>query len=406
MLEINGKYTKAKVYADIVDDKTLEQVQTLVDQAFMKGVKVAIMPDCHAGKGCVIGTTMTIKDKIVPNLVGVDIGCGMLLVKLGKINIDYKALDKFIKKNIPYGQRVNEDIIVPTSIKLEDFYCYKDLKNLTYLKKSVGSLGNGNHFIEIDVDKDDNKYLIIHSGSRNLGKQVAEIYQNIAVQYHKDKVFNINLEKEKIIHTYKAMNNQKNIQKELDKLKKLSVEPNIPEELCYLEGKDFDHYMHDMNLCQIFATDNRYEMARRIVKFLGYSLRDLEHFETIHNYINMNDKILRKGAISAYKGEIVLIPINMKDGCIIARGKSNKSYNYSAPHGAGRIMSRNQAFKELNVEDYKEAMKGIFSTTINKNTLDEAPFCYKDINSILDNIKDTVDVLEIIKPVYNFKADN
>lgn len=399
---IKGKYTHARIYTDIIDDKTLEQVLTLIDQAFMKDVEVAIMPDCHAGKGCVIGTTMKIIDKVVPNLVGVDIGCGMLLVKLGDIDIDLASLDKFIKHNIPYGQDVNEDIIVPPSFRLEELYCYKSLKKVSYLNRSIGSLGGGNHFIEIDVDKVGNKYLVIHTGSRNLGKQVAEIYQDKAIAYQESLILDKSKLKNHIIHTYK----KDSIEKALKELSLKKIKLKIPRELCFLEGKLFNEYMHDMELCQRYATDNRYEIARRILSHLNLRMKKLDHFETVHNYINMKDYILRKGAISAYKGERVLIPINMRDGAIIALGKSNKHYNYSAPHGAGRIMSRSEAYKKLKLEDFKNAMKGIYSTTINNRTLDESPFCYKDIDSIISNIKDTVDIIDIIKPIYNFKADN
>lgn len=403
MMTIYGKYTNAIVYADILDDKTKEQIKLLVDQDFMKDLKVRIMADCHAGAGCVIGTTLEIKDKIVPNLVGVDIGCGMLCVNLGKIQIDFEELDNFIHNNIPAGMNVNEDI-TKANVVLEDLKCINKINKITYLKKSLGSLGGGNHFIEIDVNSKDEYYLVIHTGSRNLGKQVAEIYQNKAIQYHEDRLFNKKEAINKVVTEYKKTGRQKEIKAEIQKISQMCIQLSMPKELCYLEGSDFNDYMYDMEMCQKFATENRIEIARRITNHLGLNIDELYKFETIHNYINMNDKILRKGSISAYENEIVLIPMNMRDGCIIAKGKSNSDYNYSAPHGAGRIMSRGEAFRTLTVEDFKKSMEGIYTTTANETTLDESPFVYKPMESILNNIKDTVDVLEIIKPVYNFKS--
>lgn len=403
MMTIYGKYTNAIVYADILDDKTKEQIKLLVDQDFMKDLKVRIMADCHAGAGCVIGTTLEIKDKIVPNLVGVDIGCGMLCVNLGKIQIDFEELDNFIHNNIPAGMNVNEDI-TKANVVLEALKCINKINKITYLKKSLGSLGGGNHFIEIDVNSKDEYYLVIHTGSRNLGKQVAEIYQNKAIQYHEDRLFNKKEAINKVVTEYKKTGRQKEIKAEIQKISQMCIQLSMPKELCYLEGSDFNDYMYDMEMCQKFATENRIEIARRITNHLGLNIDELDKFETIHNYINMNDKILRKGSISAYENEIVLIPMNMRDGCIIAKGKSNSDYNYSAPHGAGRVMSRGEAFRTLTVEDFKKSMEGIYTTTADETTLDESPFVYKPMESILNNIKDTVDVLEIIKPVYNFKS--
>ncbi len=403
MLKIKGKYNEAIVYADIIDETTKEQIQTLLNQSFVSGVQIRIMPDCHAGAGCVIGTTMTIKDKIVPNLVGVDIGCGMLCIKLGKIDINLPKLDLFIHENIPAGMTVNDDI-TPIDLRIEDLKCFSLLSNINYLKQSIGSLGGGNHFIEIDEATDNTKYLIIHSGSRNLGKQVAEIYQDKAIKYHQNKLFNKKEASKKAIDELKKSGRQKEIQAALEVINNKVVKLEMPKDLCYLEGEDFDNYIFDMDLCQKFAVENRKEIARRILKFLNLKNDNLESFETIHNYINMEDMIMRKGSIAAYLGERVLIPINMKDGCILGRGKSNPEYNYSAPHGAGRLLSRNEAMKKLSMNEYKKVMKGIYSTTVNKNTIDEAPMAYKPIEVILNNIKDTVEIEEIIKPIYNFKA--
>ena len=404
MMTIYGKYTNAIVYADIIDEETKAQIKVLTDQEFMKDTKVRIMADCHKGTGCVIGTTIEIKDKIVPNLVGVDIGCGMLTINLGALDIDFSGLDSFIHNNIPSGMNVNQNI-TKSNVKIDELKCIKDIKRINYLKKSLGSLGGGNHFIEIDINSLGEYYLVIHSGSRNLGVQVASIYQNKAILYHENKVFNKKKEIERVIYEYKQLGIEKEIQKEIDRIKQTSVELSMPKELCYLEGSDFDDYMFDMALCQKFASENRLELARRIVNYLGLDIDNLKKFETIHNYINMEDKILRKGAIGAYSSELVLIPLNMRDGCIIAKGKSNSEFNYSAPHGAGRVMSRADAFRVLNVADFKKSMEGIYSTTVDNKTLDESPFVYKPIKSILNNIKETVEVIEINKPVYNFKSE-
>ena len=403
MVVINGKNTCAYVYADIVDEATIKQIKLLVDQYFMKNIRVSIMADCHAGCGCVIGTTFQINDKIVPNLVGVDIGCGMLTVMLGKIDIDFKMLDNFIKENIPAGMDVNGDGNDLSNI-IDNLRCYGSLKNIERLRKSIGSLGGGNHFIEIDKNENDEYYLIVHTGSRNLGLQVAKIYQDLAIKYHNNKIFNKKSAINELILKYKRLNLEAQIQNEIERIAQMNLEISIPRELCYLEGDEFDDYLYDMDICQSFAALNRGEIAKKIVDFLGLDYDCLYKFETVHNYINMNDKILRKGAISAYAGEVVLIPMNMRDGCIIARGKGNPLYNYSAPHGAGRIMSRAEAFKVINVDDFKKVMKGIYTTTSNENTIDESPFVYKPMASILNNINDTVEVLQIIKPVYNFKA--
>ena len=403
MMTIYGKYTNAIVYADIIDEETKAQIKVLTNQEFMKDIKVRIMADCHKGTGCVIGTTIEIKDKIVPNLVGVDIGCGMLTINLGVLDIDFSGLDSFIHNNIPSGMNVNQNI-TKSNVNIEELKCIKDINRINYLMKSLGSLGGDNHFIEIDINSLGEYYLVIHSGSRNLGVQVASIYQNKAIQYHENKVLNKKKEIERVIYEYKKQGKEKEIQKGIDRIKQTSIELSIPKELCYLEGSDFDDYIYDMAICQKFARENRLELARRIVNYLGLDIEKLKKFETIHNYINMKDKILRKGAISAYSNELVLIPLNMRDGCIIARGKSNKEFNYSACHGAGRVMSRADAFRVLNVDDFKKSMEGIYSSTVDKQTLDESPFVYKPIESILNNIKETVEVIEIIKPVYNFKS--
>lgn len=374
MFVIKGRFNEVVVYANNIDSETKTQIKHLLDQEFVKNSIIRIMPDCHAGIGCVIGTTMTITDKIVPNLVGVDIGCGMLTIKLGKIDIIYKNLDNFIRQNIPAGLKVHSKV-QPLDVNIKKMKCFDELDRPEYYFQSVGTLGSGNHFIEIGVDDFDNKYLIIHSGSRHLGHQVAQYYQRKAKKYIEQQYL------------------------------KRNIPSLIPKDLCYLEGKDYQDYLHDMNICQQYASENRYRMAKKILNYLNLSIKNLDHFETIHNYINLKDMILRKGAISAYRGERVLIPINMKDGSIIAIGKGNKEYNYSAPHGAGRIISRRQAKQVLSLEKFERVMEGIYTTSISKDTLDEAPFVYKPMEEILENIQDTVEVLQIIKPVYNFKAN-
>lgn len=402
MKEIKGKYTEAKIFSDIIDDEVIKQVELLVNQEFMKDIRIRMMPDVHGGEGCCIGTTFKIENKIVPNLVGVDIGCGMITVKLGKIDFDLKKLDEFIHENIPSGRNVSS---IESNFNIEKLRCFSKLKNVEYLKKSLGSLGGGNHFIEIDKNHNDELYLIIHTGSRNLGKQVADIYQKIAIDYQINKVFNKKEKIKEIIEEYKKFGKEKEIENEIKKINSLKINLPIDKELCYLENDNFNDYMFDMEICQNFAFENRNIIARKIVNFLGLNFDELEKFHTIHNYINFKDMILRKGAISAYKNEKVLIPINMKDGCIIGRGKGNEDYNYSSPHGAGRLLSRKVAKETISLNAYKLSMNGIYSTTINENTLDEACFAYKPIEAIIDYIKETVDIIEIIKPIYNFKSD-
>lgn len=381
-----------KIFTDNIDEAVLEQIKVLTEQEVFKNSKIRIMPDVHVGKGCVIGFTGNLEDRVIPNIVGVDIGCGMLTVELGNIEIDFEELDKIIKENIPSGFETNKT--VNKDFDITRLHCYNQINNKKHILKSIGTLGGGNHFIEIDVDEDNNKYLIIHSGSRNLGKQIAEIYQNKAIEYCNVNV--IKLEQE--IKRLDKKENKKEIEEKLKNISKYK----LPKDLCYLEGIEKDKYLHDMRIAIEFATENRKEMARLILENLGLN-NNLNKFETIHNYIG-EDKIIRKGAISAHKDEKVLIPINMRDGCIIARGKGNKDWNCSAPHGAGRIMSRNEARDKLKMEDYAKTMKDIYTTSVDIKTIDEAPFVYKPMQEILDNINDTVEIIKIIKPVYNYKS--
>ncbi len=404
-----------KIFTSNIEDKAREQIDLLLEQDPFKDCKIRIMPDVHAGAGCVIGFTGNLGDKVIPNIVGVDIGCGMLCVELGNIDLNLEKLDKIIRQYIPSGMNVHENQRYKF-LELEQLYCYELLKNKdNWLEKSMGTLGGGNHFIEIDVDEDDNKYLVIHTGSRNLGKQVAEIYQEKAIKYCSYDE-EMKSEKQSIIKEYKKQHKEKEIQEKLIEItKKYEGITKLPKDLCYLEGQLREDYLHDMKICQEFAILNRKTIANIILKNIMYFKDDIEpldcwefkddYFETIHNYISFEDNIVRKGAISAKKGEKVLIPMNMRDGCIIGIGKGNDDWNCSAPHGAGRIMSRMQAKETFNLDEYKESMKNIYTTSVNENTIDEAPFVYKPMKEIIDNIGDTVDIIKIIKPIYNFKAN-
>lgn len=392
-----------KIFTDNIEENAKEQIDLLVQQKPFEDCKIRIMPDVHAGKGCVIGFTADLGDKVISEIVGVDIGCGMLCIELGNIDIDLESLDKIINEKIPAGRNIREQKLVEFK-EINELHCLRELKETKKFNRAIGTLGGGNHFIEVDVDEEDNKYLVIHTGSRNMGKQVAEYYQNLAIELcsGKEEYFN---RKEEIIRTYKEQGRKEEIQQKLKELYREYKDntPSLPKELCYLEGKYRDMYLHDMRICQTYATINRAEIAKTILKEYGI-YNNQNYFQTIHNYIDFGDNIVRKGAISAKKGEKVIIPMNMRDGSIIAIGKGNEDWNNSAPHGAGRIMSRMKAREELDLEKYKEAMKGIYSTSVSEETIDEAPFVYKPMQEILDNIKDTVDVIKIIKPIYNFKA--
>jgi RNA-splicing ligase RtcB len=405
LIELKGKYNIAKVYTDKLEPEVISQVIELCNQDFCKDSKIAIMPDTHAGKGCVIGFTADLGDKVIPNIVGVDIGCGMLTVELGKMEMDLKELDQVVRKWVPSGMEVHEGRAVKFP-KLQELHCFRDLKDTKRIERSIGTLGGGNHFIELDIDDDKNVYLVIHSGSRNLGKQVAEYYQNLAIDLCAGKE-DYYIQRENIIAEYKKEGKRQLIQGALKKLKEKyeKLSPSYPRDLCFLTGAFRDKYLHDMNICQEYAVLNRETMANIILqKLLNKSLEDFSYFNTTHNYINFKDNIIRKGSISAYEGEKVLIPINMRDGSILAVGKGNPDWNYSAPHGAGRLMSRTKAKENLTLEEYKKSMEGIFTTSVNLSTLDEAPMAYKPMEEIINNVQDTVEILKVIKPIYNFKA--
>ena len=398
MLEIKGKVNTAICYASVIEEEAIEQIRRMCDYEFTAGSRIRIMPDVHAGKGCTIGTTMTITDKAVPNIVGVDIGCGMYTVDLGKTDIDYKKLDE-AAHFIPSGMNVWEGR--QEHFDLEQLRCYRDLNDTKRLERSLGTLGGGNHFIEIDESADGEKYLVIHSGSRNLGKQVAELYQKLAVELSKGKEEYFK-KRDEVIRALKEQGRKKEIQAALKQIKWERKESMIPEDLCFLYGSYLEDYLHDVEVCQRFARRNREKMAEILLERTGIAAG--EAFHTIHNYIDTKEMILRKGAIAAHAGEKVLIPINMRDGSVLAVGKGNAEWNYSAPHGAGRIMSRKAAKDRLSLEEYRETMKGIYTTSVNEATLDEAPMAYKSLDDIIDVIRDSVDIIDVMKPVYNFKA--
>ena len=397
MFDLNGKYATARIFTDNIENEAISQIYELCNQEFVKDCKVRIMPDVHAGKGCTIGTTMEIKDKVVPNLVGVDISCGILCIKLKEKEIDFKKLDEIIRKYIPSGMNIREKAIDSGEIRkigLQKLKCINHI-NMDSAEKSLGSSGSGNHFIEIDVDEEKNLYLVIHSGSRYLGKQVAEYYQKMAMN---DLTNNT---KEKIALIQKLKNEGR--EKEIECALKIFDKPKIPSYLAYLEGTHLKNYLYDVGIIQEYANMNRKTIANEIITRMGLSIE--EEFTTCHNYIDLDHMILRKGAISAQKGERLIIPMNMRDGSIIGIGKGNPDWNYSAPHGAGRIMSRSKAKATVDLKEFEKSMEGIWTSSVNKNTIDESPMVYKPIEEIKENIKDTVTIEKIIKPVYNFKAN-
>jgi len=394
MIELTGKYNTAKVFTDNVEQEAISQIIMLLNQDFAADSTVRIMPDTHAGAGCTIGTTMTIHGKVVPYMVGVDIGCGMETVMLRDKHVELQKLDKAIHEKVPAGFAVRKEAHeMALSTRIHALRCAKHV-NFDRAYSSVGTLGGGNHFIELDKDDDGKLYLVIHSGSRYLGKQVADYYQNTAVQQRKLDT----QAAQELIASLKAQGKEKEIQK---RLKKLPIS-QVNKTLAWLDGRLLEDYLHDMAITQEYADLNRRCMAREIVKGLGLKVED--SFTTIHNYIDMEHGILRKGAISAREGERVLIPINMRDGSLLCTGKGNPDWNWSAPHGAGRLMSRRQAKESITLTQYKEAMKGIYSSTVDKTTIDEAPFAYKPMEEIIANIGDTVTIDKIIRPLYNFKA--
>ncbi len=398
MMEIKGKVNTAVCFAKVIEDEAIEQIRRMCDYEFTAGSRIRIMPDVHAGKGCTIGTTMTVIDKAVPNVVGVDIGCGMYTVELGRVDINMEKMDA-AAHYIPSGMNVWEGRT--ERFDLLPLRCYRALKDTRRLERSLGTLGGGNHFIEIDEAKDGTRYLVIHSGSRNLGKQVAEHYQRLAVDLNKgmEEYFE---KRDALIAEYKAAGRRREIERALKALRWDAHEATIPEDLCFVYGQYLDDYLHDVEICQRFARRSRERMAEIILQRL--KIEPLSAFHTIHNYIDTDEMILRKGAIAAHAGEKVLIPINMRDGSVLAVGKGNPEWNFSAPHGAGRILSRTAAKEQLDLEEYRREMAGVYTTSVSAATLDESPMAYKSLADIIDVIGESVDVLEVLKPIYNFKA--
>lgn len=396
MIELHGKYAQAKVFTDVVDEASISQVINLLNQPYVEGSRIRMMPDIHAGAGCTIGTTMTIGDKVCPNLVGVDIGCGMETVRIREKHIEMQKLDKLIRQEIPsgFGIRSTPHRFIQ-EVDLSELFCAKHVQ-IGKAELSIGTLGGGNHFIEADKDEDGNIYIVIHSGSRHLGLEIANYYQEAG---YKALTTYSKAETQEIIERMKAEGREKEISSQLKKLKK---ECKVPKPLAYVEGELLEQYLHDMAIAQEFARLNRKAMMDVIMK--GMKFHAEETFTTIHNYIDVGNRILRKGAVSAQEGEKLLIPINMRDGSLICIGKGNEDWNYSAPHGAGRLMSRSEAKERFTVSEFKHEMEGIYSTSVSRSTLDESPMVYKGMQDIVDNIGPTAEIVSIIKPIYNFKA--
>jgi len=395
LIEINGRFTNAKIFAQTALQTAVDQIQELTDQAFMAGTKVRIMPDYHAGKGCVIGTTIQLQDRVVPNLDGTDVGCGVFVAQLDVTTVDFAQLDAIIRTYVPSGQDIHKE--VSPSRHFVEFegkqFRASGLKD-DYTNLSLGTLGGGNHFIELAKDEDDQHYLLIHTGSRYVGAKVANWHQKRAYD---------NLRREDLTEKIEAMK-QQGRQQEIQSMIQAYKEqtPFIPKDLSYLEGEAFYDYIHDMKIAQQFARMNRWTIAETIAKQMDWHFTDT--FDTIHNYIDTETMTLRKGAVRANKDEKLVIPMNMRDGSLICIGKGNAEWNYSAPHGAGRMFSRRTAKKALNMADFKDTMQGIWTTSVNEETLDEAPMAYKPMTEITSAIGETVDIVKVIKPVYNFKA--
>lgn len=402
---IEGKYGQAVVYTSNIEETAIEQIKELMDLEAFEGTHVRIMPDVHPGVGCVIGFTSKLKGKIIPNIVGVDIGCGMLTTMLGKVEIDLALLDRFIHEAIPSGNDIHAQKQYDYIDQINSLRCIRSIRGDTkQWNRGIGSLGGGNHFIEINVDDDGFKYLVIHSGSRNLGNRVANHYQKLAVEYHSGLNDEYYAKRNEIITTFKNQGRKDAIESELALLKKAkTIVSTIPDELCYLEGPMMEDYLHDMAICQEYAKINREVIAKTILEH-QFGHAEFPKFHTIHNYVDFEDSTIRKGAIKANLGELLLIPINMRDGSILAKGKGNPEWNNSAPHGAGRVLSRLRAKELISLEAYKQSMDGIYSTSVNESTVDESPMAYKSREEIIEHIQDSVDILKVLKSIYNFKA--
>ena len=396
---IQGKYNTAIVYTDRIEESAICQIQAMCDFPIFEGAKLRMMPDVHTGQSCTIGTTMDIKNAVIPNMVGVDIGCGMYVAMLSEKEgeVDCKLIDDFINANIPAGMKHRDQPHAYASqIKLEDLRCYRNI-NEELARKSIGTLGGGNHFIEIDKDDEGGLYLVVHSGSRHLGHEVASYYQTEA---YRQMCGNAQYQINELIRSLKEQGRHAEIQDAIIAAKKQQTD--VPPDMAYLTGTLFDDYIHDMKIVQEFAVLSRKAMVDDIVRGLGLHVTD--SFTTIHNYIDTEHMILRKGAVSAQKGEVLLIPINMRDGALICMGKGNEEWNCSAPHGAGRLLSRGKARATLSMEEFEKQMEGIYTTSVHRSTLDESPMAYKSLEDIVDNIAPTVDIVKRIVPIYNFKS--
>lgn len=407
-----------KIFTDNIEETALKQIRQLLSIDVFADKKIRIMPDVHAGAGCVIGFTGNLGDKVIPNIVGVDIGCGMRVLKLGKIkHINFHRFHKHIRDNVPSGKTVreeklgfkplvNEEMEIYREAKqlVTQLRCYRELRNASYINRSIGSLGGGNHFIELDKDDKGDVYLVIHTGSRNLGKQVADIYQNRAIKHKTEGADEFEASIQRTIEEYKAAGRRSELQSVIKQMRKAlkMAEPSLPRDLCYLEGDGREDYLHDMRLCQRWAVLNRKLISLLLLRFFP-EVNVKEEFESIHNYIS-DDNLIRKGSISARKGERCIIPLNMRDGSLLCTGKGNPDWNYSAPHGAGRILSRTQAYAQISMADFKASMKGIYSESVNDFTRDESPMVYKPASEIIGNIGSTVEINTIIRPIFNFKA--
>ena len=407
-----------KIFTDNIENKALAQIKTLLSIDVFSDKKIRIMPDVHAGAGCVIGFTGDLGDKVIPNIVGVDIGCGMRILNLGKLSgIRYHAFHEHIRGNVPSGMIVREDrfgfkplvgeemdIYREAKQLVTELYCYRELKDSGRINKAIGSLGGGNHFIELDRDDYGNVYLVIHTGSRNLGKQVADIYQAKAIKHLTEGADEFEQAIKRTIEEYKAAGRRGELQSVIKKMRRCqhAAEPSLPADLCYVEGEGREHYLHDMRLCQRWAVLNRKLISLLLLRFFP-RVNVKDEFESVHNYIS-DDNIIRKGAISAAKGERCIIPLNMRDGSLLCTGKGNPDWNYSAPHGAGRVLSRTQAYEKITMADFKASMQGIYSESVNDFTRDESPMVYKPAEEIIANVGDTVNIDTIIRPIFNFKA--
>ena len=407
-----------KIFTDNIEETALAQIKKLLSIDVFSDKKIRIMPDVHAGAGCVIGFTGDLGDKVIPNIVGVDIGCGMRILNLGKLSeIDFHSFNEHIRNNVPSGKIVREDRFGFKSLAGEEMdiyreakqlvtelYCYREIKDSGRINKAIGSLGGGNHFIELDKDDDENVYLVIHTGSRNLGKQVADIYQAKAIKHLTAGADEFEQTIKRTIEEYKAAGRRAELQDVIKKMRRehQKAEPSLPAELCYVEGEGREQYLHDMRLCQRWAVLNRKLISLLLLRFFpGVEVK--EEFESVHNYIS-DDNIIRKGSISAAEGERCIIPLNMRDGSLLCTGKGNPDWNCSAPHGAGRVLSRTQAYEKIKMEDFEASMKGIYSESVNDFTRDESPMAYKPAEEIIANIGDTVTIDTIIRPIFNFKA--